>query len=318
MSSFKQQQLEIIKSLGDILSFSFNLQEINRLVKEKKTSLIKRAEAFYGWQIDEIVKLFSKSKSKILFIAGPSSSGKTTSAYKIKQAMEKINIFAKVVSMDDFFLDREDTPLLPDGTYDFENVQTVDIPLFKSFLKNILNGKTAEMPFYDFVLGKRTSLTPFRLEKNEVIIVEGLHALNPIFFKDIPNKKIFKVYASVSSNFTISNEVVITPKDIRLMRRLLRDYYKRGKSPQETIQFWRRVSAGEDKFVIPFRTEANFLLNTTHFYEPLLYDKYLRPIIKDGQKIKELENVLNIFNHTGKCDKKYVPKHSLMQEFLPE
>ena len=317
MSTFKQQQLEIIKNLGDVLSFSYDVQRVNRLAKTKPKILVQNAEKFYAWQIEEIAKNFLSGKHKIMFVAGPSSAGKTTSSINLARAIKKLGGKARVVSMDDFFVDKVKTPLLPDGTYDFENVSAIDLPYFKKFLKDVLAGDVANQPFYDFILGKRTMITPIKVEKDEKIIIEGLHALNPLFMKGLPKQSFYKVYVAVASNFTNGDSVVIDAREIRFMRRLLRDYYKRGTSVTSTVELWRKVCLGEAKFILPYRAEADYILNTTHLYEPLLYDKYLRPVLAENENIKEIKAVLESFNHTGVMEAKFVPKNSLIREFLP-
>lgn len=317
MTTFKEKQLEIIQSLGDVMNFSYDLQRVNRLAKTKQKDLVKIAENFYTWQLEQIAENILKSGAKIVLVSGPSSGGKTTSSFEIKRELKKKGIKAHVVSMDDFFVNKIDTPLLPDGSYDFENVTAVDIPYFKKFLKDILAGKVANLPFYDFLLGQRTMLTPMKVEENEIIIIEGLHALNPICMKGIPKQNFYKVFVAVASNFCLGDDVVIQPKQIRFMRRLLRDYYKRGASVSSTVEHWRKVVHGETKHILPFKPEADFILNTTHIYEPLLYDKYLQPVVAEYPSAPEIKELLEIFKHTGAIDEKFVPKHSLIREFIP-
>ena len=173
------------------------------------------------------------------------------------------------------------------------------------------------MPFYDFILGQRTMLTPMKVKDDEVIIIEGLHALNPVCMKGIPKQNFYKVFVAVASNFCIGDDVVVHPKQIRFMRRLLRDYYKRGSSVSSTVEHWRKVVHGETKYILPFKPEADFILNTTHLYEPLLYDKYLQPVVAEHPTAPEIKELLEIFKHTGAIDEKFVPQHSLIREFLP-
>lgn len=316
MKTFKTEQLEIIKNLGDVLSFSYDLQLINRSAHSKPKTLVKSAEDFYAWQLQEIAETVMQKSAKIVFIAGPSSAGKTTSSLKLKASLKRLGITAHVISMDDFFVNKVDTPLLADGSYDFENVTAVDIPYFKQFLKDVLSGKTANLPHYDFLKGERTTITPLTLKPNDKLIIEGLHALNPLFQEGLPKKSFFKVFVTVSSNFTQGDNVVITPKNLRFMRRLLRDYYKRGTKVSQTVELWHKVCQGENKYILPFRDNADYILNTTHLYEPLLYDKYLRPVLETS-RLEEIQEIKNIFQKTGSIDIIYVPKNSLLREFLP-
>jgi len=172
-------------------------------------------------------------------------------------------------------------------------------------LKDVLSGKTANLPHYDFLKGERTTITPLTLKPNDKLIIEGLHALNPLFQEGLPKKSFFKVFVTVSSNFTQGDNVVITPKNLRFMRRLLRDYYKRGTKVSQTVELWHKVCLGENKYILPFRDNADYILNTTHLYEPLLYDKYLRPVLQTS-RLEEIQEIKNIFQKTGSIDIIYV------------
>lgn len=317
MSNFKQQQLEILKNLGDVMNFSYDLQRINYLAKKSPKKLVKVAEQFYDWQIDEICQNFVRGKHKILFVAGPSSAGKTTTCKKLVQKLQKHKITAKVISLDDFFLDKANRPRLQDGSVDFESLGALDLKYMDKFMKTVCAGKEGLLPQYDFVKGQRDKLVPFRLEKNEALIVEGLHALNPMLHKNLKKGMAYNVFISVASCFTLGDDVVIKPEQIRLLRRMLRDHYNRATSPVQTLQIWKNVRSGERQYIIPYRESADYLLNTTHLYEPLLFDKYLGRILACKNAGSDLDEVKKIFLHTGSMDKKLVPKNSLLWEFLP-
>ena len=317
MKRFTIQQLEFMKELGDVLNFSYDLDVINYHAKRNFKKLIKCAEHFYSHQIENIANNIKARKAKIVLLAGPSSCGKTTSSIRIKKELAKLKIKARVISMDDFFVNKVDTPLLPDGTYDFENVTAVDIPTFKKFLKDILSKNSAVLPKYDFVSGTRCENKRIKISDDEVLLIEGIHALNPLFLKAIEKKRIFKIYISVSSNFIHGSEVIITSKKLRLMRRMLRDYYKRKTSIQNTLEWWKKVRIGESAYILPYRTTADVILNTTHLFEPLLYDTYLRPLLEKEPESEEINELLEIFKKTGRMTKEDLPKSSLAWEFLP-
>lgn len=316
MKNFKEQQLDMMRSLGDVFHFSYNLQVVNALAKEKPKTLVQSAEKFFRWQIEEVCENIKKRKAKVVLVSGPSSSGKTTSSLEIQKQLEKMKIKARVISMDDFFIDKDKAPKLPDGSCDFENVEKIDIPCFKKFLRDVLNNTTAKMPIYDFITDKRLKFVDVKLNKNEILIIEGIHALNPIFRKNLKSNKLYKIYVMVASNFTLGDKVVADEKQIRLMRRLLRDYYNRGRTLTEIFSMWKNVRMGEIKNIYPYRPEADYLLNTTHLFEPLLYDTLLMPIIKNSE-LEEVESLKKVFSYTGNIDAKYIPKTSLIREFLP-
>lgn len=310
-------QMEMIKTVGEVIKFSYDLELINKNANLNPKKLINFTERFYKTQIDEVVEEVLKGDYKFVFVSGASSAGKTTSSIKIKKALAKYKIKSRVISMDDFFLGFAKSPKLPDGSPDFESVHAIDIPCFTKFIKDIMEKNSADLPYFDFPTSKRTKMRRIKIEKNEILIVEGLHAFNPIFNKKFNINKIYKIFVSVSSNFTVGKNVIITSKQLRLMRRMLRDYYNRGDNVNDTVESWSKVCTGEDRYITPYITSANYILNTTHMYEPLLYDKYLEPLLKSANKNPLTEELIKIFQKTGRIDKELVPKSSLIWEFLP-
>lgn len=313
-----KKQVEITKELGEIIKISYDLQQVNYNANNNLYGLIKIAESMYSDQIEKVADEITSGNYRFILVAGPSCAGKTTSSLRIKKALAQRGFNTKIVSLDDFLIDREKTPKLPDGSYDFENVTTVDIPEFKRFLKSIIATGKANLPHYDFLVDKRTGFSRFTLGENEKIIIEGLHALNPIITKSIASKNFYRVFVSVTSNFVIGKDVVIDNRQLRYMRRMLRDYYKRGTSIKESAETWKNVCKGEDDFITDFKTTVNCILNTTHMYEPLLYDTYLSPLIKTTTDIPAVDEIKKIFEKTGKLHKEVVPKSSLIWEFLPK
>jgi len=308
-------KFNITKLHGDILKIAYDLEIVNIEARKNTQQLINSAEYLYKTQIDEIVSEICENKHKIIFISGPSSAGKTTTSKLIEKGLKEKNIDCIAISMDDFFLSRQDTPRLPNGDYDYENVTAVDIPCFNNFIKDILENGKAKLPQFNFLTGDRSHYEEIKVKKSDVLIVEGLHALNPIFAK---REAVYRVYVAVNSNFIVGKEVVITCKQVRLMRRLLRDYYTRGNSIEETLETWKYVCMGEDKYVIPFRNTADYIINTVHMYEPLLYDTYLKPLLKLIKNNKQVAELLKVFDRTGELKKSVIPENSLIWEFIPK
>ena len=305
----------IEKTFGKIAKIAYDLNEINREARSEPENLIGKAECYYHAQIEEIAKDITVRGVKVINVAGGSSAGKTTSAKLIAKELEKHGKKSAVVSLDDFFLPRELTPKLPDGTYDFENFTAIDNVAYEKFLNTLIEKGAADKPIFDFVVGKALETEEIRLGENDVIIIEGLHAMNPIFSEHLKAEK-YNIYISCEGNFFLGRNFLIPYKILRLMRRCLRDYYKRGSSLNETINSWDAVSRGEDDYIIPFRPNADFILDTTHVYEPLIFKYYLQPLIDVAEPVTEIEDFKNIFSRIGKLNKDLIPNSSFMWEFL--
>lgn len=296
----------------------FFVDEINNLAKNDKNLLISMSEEMYHDQIEDLVnQIIARKNIKILLIAGPSSSGKTTTSKLVMKTLKQHKIKSVCVSLDDFFLDREKTPLLPNGNYDYENVTAIDLDCFNNFIDDLFKNNCAHMPHYNFLTGKREQkLSEIKIDNKTIVIVEGLHALNPTIIKNDSYKdRLFKLYLCALSNFNYNDSQLIDNKQLRLMRRLIRDYYTRGRTIEETIVGWQEVLDGEEKYIDPYKDEADFFIDSTHIYEPLLYANYLLPLLKNTNLslAKSLEEKLE------KCDKlnkNIIPKNSLIKEFI--
>lgn len=307
--------MKLDNNVNIINKTDYDLEIINNQAKNDLINLVLDSEKRYRNQVSEVANNIAYNKKKFILIAGPSSAGKTTTSKLLKDELKLKGINSIVISFDNFFINRDVTPILPDGNYDYENVDILDIPYFNIFLQDILNTGSAKMPIFDFVTGTRTHYEKIVINKNDVIIMEGIHALNPkiINFK---SDDFYKIYLCLNSNFILNNKLLIPAKKLRLMRRMIRDVQSRGSSVSYTLQLWKNVCIGEDKYVKPYKLTANYLIDTTHLYEPLLYKTYLMPYLEplsDDDKVKELINMLD------KCEaleKKIVPKNSLLWEFL--
>ena len=310
--------LELEKELGHVAKTCYDLELINRLVKECPEKLVSISEKVYDDQINEVVKHVSKGKYKFLLLSGPSSSGKTTTANIIVKKLKEVGKKAIRVSLDDFFLDLDKCDKQNDGTVDKETVDKIDLPCFNNFFNEIMKNNRAYKPVFDFVKDKRKS-KPELIEvgPDDLILVEGTHALNPrLIDSNKYDKKVLKVYACVNSEFKLGKNIVITARKIRLIRRMIRDVQTRGEAVEETIKYWNTVSKGEDKFVSPFKKYADFLIDTTHMYELSIYDKFVPAIIKPIQHLDHVNDLLAVFEKSGQLSKSYVPKNSLLWEFL--
>ena len=226
---------------------NFCLEEINRKSQSNPLYLIEDDETAYHHQINVIVDDIIKNRSdiKLILLSGPSSAGKTTSSNLIEEGLKQHGFTTHVVSQDNFFVEAAKTPLLPDGSYDFENVACIDMDEFNRFLAELETETVAHMPIFDFV-NKRPKPEYKKLEigKNAVIIMEGIHALNPILTNGFNGKKIARIYIGLNSDYYLNNQLVIPAKTVRLMRRSLRDFYTRGHSISATLDMWPNVCHG--------------------------------------------------------------------------
>ncbi len=295
---------------------NYDLDDIVRLAYKNKERLVKRAENNYKNNVEKVVNAIKSSikDKRILFVCGPSSSGKTTTSNIITQKLEKMGIGACVVSMDNFFINRADTPKLPNGNYDYENVTTVNLDLFKKCMDELLEKGESMLPIYDFVTGVRTdNVYKLHLKENTLIIVEGLHAFNPLCHTELMKQKGIKLYVCPQSGFLINDGSCLTPERLRFIRRAIRDFYHRGHKIVDTENTWKDVRAGEDMYVVPYRGEADYIIDTTYIYEPLLYENELIKIANedDGAKKYIKKNIPK--TPLTKAD---ISKNSLVWEFL--
>ena len=291
---------------------TFFIEEINSLAKNDQQLLISMGEEMYHSQINNTVDDIIKKGAKIILLAGPSSSGKTTTSKLIEQRLKAKNIKCLSVSLDDFFLDRDKTPLLPNGNYDYENITALDLEYFNEFVSDLYTKGSALMPKYNFVTGKREEeYSKVDIDKNTVVIIEGLHALNPnLLYTD---QKTYKVYICPTSNFEIDGKILFDFRQLRQLRRMLRDYLNRGRSIAKTIAGWQEVLDGERLYIDPYKHLADSTIDSTHMYEPLVYANHLLPLLEDSKVEQEIKQKLNTLE---KIDKKYVPDNSLLNEFI--
>ncbi len=299
-----------------------NLEYICEKAKNPK-SFAELSEGRYNRIIGNIAKkVASNSKIEIIMLAGPSSAGKTTTAKKIREALKNNGVNSYTISLDDFYLNNCDAPRFPDGTPDFETVYALDIPYFYEVMKDILEKGEADLPEFDFLTGKRKEEhNHIKIGEKEVIIVEGLHALNPIITKDLPSDRLFKIYINVSSRIYDNNkEIILNKRNMRFVRRLVRDYNFRGNSVETTFQMWVTVRYGEDTYLFPYRNNADVKINTIHLYETCVLKntaiKLLSEVEKDSPFYKESQRLIRNLEKFPDIDKSYIPENSLLREFV--
>ena len=300
-----------------------NLEYINEQARLNPKEFVVKCEQRYNNIIEDIAKrILEETGREIVMLAGPSSAGKTTTARKLCENLNKKGIKTYVLSLDDFYLNREDIPYLPDGTQDYETVYALDLQLFTECVNKLLMGETVKNPVFDFTTGKRSDkeFNEITLGKEDVVIIEGLHALNPIITEKIQGK-LLKIYINVSSRiYDNKGNIILNKRNMRFVRRMVRDFKFRDSTVDNTYRLWRNVTAGEDKYLFPFRDNADIKINTIHLYEscvlksqalPLIYESKISDEFRDDAKklCKALEKFENI-NISA------VPEDSLLREFL--
>ncbi len=301
---------------------------VNELAENNVSELVRVCEEHYDGQLENIAELLlSNTCYKIVLIAGPSGSGKTTTARKLSEKIVKGGKNAVYVSLDDFFLNRDELPLLENGETDFESVNTLDINEIRKCFGLLLSGEKTVIPYFDFITGKREAKKARVLEtsENDIVIVEGLHAINPQLTDGIEafgNKGFYKLFVNpLSQIYNEDGNPVLKRRNLRLMRRMIRDYYFRGSSFENTLNMWEGVCREEIKTIIPFKDSADCVVDTTHFYEPCIYHHYLLPIMEKSEvtnpqhaaTLKELADKLEIFYDAPAS---IVPENSMIREFI--
>lgn len=308
---------------GDIVKNQLSVKQYNHMATCETERLISEAEGYYHGQIaaiSEHIRL-NKERYKVILLAGPSGSGKTTTASKLREQLQKDGIQSVYVSLDNFFLDREDLPLLPDGMPDFESIRTLDMACLNGFFRDLLEKNHAQAPVFDFHTGKRSSeVIDLQIDENFVVIIEGIHALNPVLTQEHDAGNFCRLYISPKSEFELDGRVILNSRNLRLIRRMVRDYHFRSSDAANTMKMWKHVVAGEDIYVRPFRTIADFWIDSTHAYEPMIFHHDLLPILQElsedspyYETCMELKDALDQF-----CDleKTVVPIDSLLREFI--
>ena len=299
-----------------------NLEYIVESAKNPE-AFIKECEDRYNNKIEKIARNIAETeKVEIVMLAGPSSAGKTTSAKRMRMALAEKGINSHTVSLDDFYLDNCDSPKFPDGTPDFETVYALDIEFFKVPMNKLLNEGEADLPEFDFLTGARKAeYNHVKLGATDVIIVEGLHALNPIITDCLPQDRLLKIYINVSSRiYDKTNTIVLNKRNMRFIRRMVRDYKFRGNSVEKTYELWLNVQYGEDMYLFPFKDNADIKINTIHLYESCVLKntaiKLLSEIDKESKFYLQSQRLIKSLKKFPEIDSDLVPEDSLLREFI--
>ncbi|MBC8569812.1 uridine kinase family protein [Zongyangia hominis] len=305
----------------DLSKPHYDISEINRMAKEDPAALVALGEEKYRQNLYHAALEIKKRIGKVNFvmIAGPTASGKTTTARKLKHQLEEIGIGAVVISLDDFFIGAEAPTRFADGRSDYESIFSLDIECMHRCFFNLISHSQAWFPIFDFGTGMRSpEARHVRISQNDVVIVEGLHALNPVLLPPMEQERLFRIYVSVKSRFVIGNQVLIGQENTRLIRRMVRDYHFRNTPPDKTLEDWRDICHASQLYIEPFEKTADLTIDTAIMYEPSLFGRELAPLLQGHhqdheEKVARIESAIAAFLPVSP---QLVPADSLLREFI--
>ena len=316
------EQLYLSTKWGDLVNIS-TVGDLNDAICGGSISdMILVQEALQERRIGEIAaQIFRKKETKFVMVAGPSSSGKTTFAHRLAVQLRSFGLRPHIISMDDYFVNREQTPIDIDGNYNYEVLEAVDIDLFMDDMLDLLEGNTVEMPQFDFKAGKRVYKGRFlKLDKNDILIIEGIHGLNPKASEELPEENKFKIYISCMTSLNIDEHNRIPSTDARLLRRMVRDARTRGNSAQHTFELWPKVRMGEDMNIFPFQDDADAVFNSVLIYELAVIKQFAEPLLFNVRQNEpayyEAKRLLKFLEYFVGVDTAAVPTNSLLREFV--
>ena len=316
------EQLYLATKWGDLVNIS-TVGDLNDAICGGSISdMILVQEALQERRIGEIAEqIFRKKSTKFVLVAGPSSSGKTTFAHRLAIQLRSFGLRPHIISMDDYFVNREKTPIDIDGNYNYEAFEAIDIDLFTDDMLDLLDGETVEMPHFDFKIGKRVYRKNYlTLDEDDILIIEGIHGLNPKATKDLPDENKFKIYISCMTSLNIDEHNRIPSTDARLLRRMVRDARTRGNSAQHTFELWPKVRAGEVENIFRFQDDADAVFNSMLIYELAVLKQFAEPLLFNVRQNEapyyEAKRLLKFLEYFVGVDTASVPTNSLLREFV--
>ncbi len=302
-----------------------DVSSLNEKIRShEKEDIIRVSEALHEKKIAQIADMIlNKENTKIVLIAGPSSSGKTTFSKRLAIQLRVNGYKPLLISLDDYYIDRDKTPLDENGKPDFESINALDLEFFNNQLKDLLANKAVKLPKYNFKTGKREETKEnIELSQNGIIVIEGIHGLNPKLIYKIADENKFKIYISALTQLNLDNHNRISTTDIRKIRRIVRDFLSRGYGGAETLEMWPSIKRGEEKNIFKYQEEADVLFNSTLVYEMAVLKKYALEELKkinnkkDSYVYYEAKRLMNIINFFENIEKEKVPENSILREFI--
>ena len=301
-----------------------NASDLNKIVSiGKYQEVIQLAETHYESQLAKIADVIYEKKGevKLIFLSGPSSSGKTTTAKKLSIYLKARGFNTYSLSTDDYFLDRKDTPRDENGEYDFEILEAIDLNLFNKHMSKLLDGEKVLIPEYNFITGKKEFKKNYiQLKEDDIVIIEGLHAINDILTMSIEKKNKIKIYVSPLTQLNIDNHNRIHTSDTRRLRRIIRDSRTRGYMAADTLKLWAKIREGEEKYIYPYQDECDIVINTALVYELGVLKTYAEPLLfsvpEDDPTYPEALRLINFLRNFLPVPSEEVPKDSVLREFI--
>lgn len=300
-----------------------SLGELNdAIISSKPGELINLSESIQDYRLQQIARTVKEKEQdiKIILLSGPSSSGKTTTARKLSMYLKTLGLNPQPISLDDYFLNRDETPLNEDGKPDFESVRAIDIKLFNNQINKLLKGNKVLSPTFDFIEGKKVFNKSIQLKENDILVVEGLHAISDEILKDIPSNKKLKIYISPLVYLNVDDDNRINQTDIRLLRRMVRDNRTRGYSPSHTLSTWREVRNGEELYIFKYQDHADVIFNTFLAYELAVLKVYAKPLLyqikEDDPEYLTAIRLIKLLDLVLPLPSEDVPSLSILREFI--
>lgn len=297
--------------------------DLNRVVSTGKISdLIKIDETLQSNRLLEIAKEINSKRKKvrIVLIAGPSSAGKTTTSRKLCMYLKSFGLEPKTIGMDDYFVEREHTPKDENGNYDFECLETVDLKLFDKQIQQLLNEETVKVPTYNFGLGRKEFNGTMKLEENDILIIEGIHALDPKILSNISREKKYKIYISPLTELNIDSHNRIPTTDNRLLRRIVRDNRTRDYKVENTLKQWASVRSGEEKYIFPYQDDSDMTVNSAAIYEIGVLKTYVEPLLYSVESsspyYEEAKRLINFLRVFLPIPSESIPEDAVIREFI--
>lgn len=299
-----------------------NAADLNALVSTGKVEeLIRISETKQSNELLQLAeKIYNNKDLKIVLLAGPSSSGKTTTSKKLCMFLRSFGVNPAVISMDDYFVEREETPLNEEGKPDYECLEAVDLKLFDNQIEKILKGEEVVIPTYNFLTGNKEYNNKIKLGNSDVLVIEGIHALDKRVLTNISKNKIFRIYISALTELNIDNHNYISTTDNRLLRRIIRDNKTRGHGVQRTISTWPDVRSGEEKYIFPYQDNADYTFNSALIYEIGVLKTYAEPLLyavdPSDSCYEEAKRLINFLGFFLPIPADAIPKDSILREFV--
>lgn len=300
-----------------------SIEWINELAVQSPQELVALSEQLYREQIERAAQGIAAGQGEftVLLVSGPSASTKTTTSLKLSQRLEELGIRSVVISLDDFFVDRRTLPRLPNGDTDFESIATVDLPELDRCLGKLLADREADFPIFDFPQGRPSAQRRhISIGEGSLMIMEGIHALNPAITGKQDPSDFRRVYISPNSDYYLREERILKARLIRLTRRIVRDFFHRGNPVENTLRMWGNVVDSEKVNILPFKKEADFIIDSTVLYEPAIYGYWLDRILDQSvigeQYLPRLQELISALDRFHPLSPDLVPADTVLREFL--